>query len=97
MSSIPTADINDFFSKYPNEYIRNDLQAAIKGNANYLTALGLVAYTEFMGGMLLNNFKDSQKKFLSFLSNYFPPGYIKADTDSKLQGRKGCMMLFEMD
>jgi hypothetical protein len=88
-TTIPISDINTFFSQYPKGFISNDLQAAIRGNANYLTALGLVAYTEFMGGMLLNNFTDPQKKFLSFLKGYFPSDYMKADTDLKAAGKKG--------
>ena len=32
-------------------FIIDDIEAAINGNANYLAALGLASYTEFLGGL----------------------------------------------
>ncbi len=39
-----------FFDEYVFGFMRSDITAAIRGNANYLAALGLVTYTEILGG-----------------------------------------------
>lgn len=39
-----------FFDEYVFGFMRSDVNAAIGGDANYLAALGLVTYTEILGG-----------------------------------------------
>ena len=39
------------FDEYIFGFMRSDIDAAIRGNANYLAALGLVSYTEVLGGL----------------------------------------------
>ncbi|MEE8115169.1 MAG: hypothetical protein V3T23_12560 [Nitrososphaerales archaeon] len=40
------------FDEYVFGFMRSDIDAAIRGNANYLAALGLVSYTEVLGGLV---------------------------------------------
>ena len=58
----------------------NDITAAIKGDANYLAALGLFCYTEIIGRSVLKlktgqNKPSATKSFNEFLRNYM--GYKK--------------------
>lgn len=39
------------FDEYIFGFMRSDIEAAIRGNANYLAALGLASYTEVLGGL----------------------------------------------
>lgn len=40
-----------FFDEYVFGFMRSDIHAAIRGEANYLAALGLATYTEVLGGL----------------------------------------------
>jgi hypothetical protein len=56
-------------------FIYHDIQAAVDGNANYLAALGLVAYTEFLGGLIngtLGEVGHSKKRFYAFWNRMGP-------------------------
>lgn len=69
-------DAKQFFKEYIFGFIFNDIQAAIDGKANYLAALGLVAYTEFMGGLISGNLGQqgqSRKRFYAFLDRLGSP------------------------
>ena len=59
-----------FFDEYVFGFMRSDIDAAIRGNANYLCALGLVSYTETLGGLVTGNLalrKYSGANFRAFL------------------------------
>lgn len=61
--------VRGFFDECVFGFIYHDIQAAIDGNANYLAALGLVAYTEFIGGLINGTLGDSgkrKKRFYTF-------------------------------
>jgi hypothetical protein len=63
------SQIDQFFQEVVFGFIFNDLDAAARARANYLTALGLVAYTEFMGGLVLGSLGkgvSSRKRFYAF-------------------------------
>ena len=65
------SQVHEFFEEIIFGFILHDIDAAIKGKANYLAALGLVAYTEFMGGLVTGKSektKDREVRFYSFLS-----------------------------
>ena len=58
------------FDEYIFGFMRADIDAAIRGNANYLAALGLVSYTEVLGGLRTGNLglrNHSSKNFNAFL------------------------------
>lgn len=44
-----------FFDEYVFGFMCNDIDAAIRGRANFLAALGLVSYTEVLGGLVTGN------------------------------------------
>ena len=68
-------EVNAFFDQYVSGYILADIEREIawakssqtvatpkrtySGAGNYLCALGLLCYTEFMGAILLNTFSES--------------------------------------
>lgn len=59
-----------FFDEYVFGFMRSDIDAAIRGKANFLAALGLVSYTEVLGGLVTGNLgKRSQcgANFRAFL------------------------------
>jgi hypothetical protein len=61
--------VDNFFNEYIFGFIYRDVEAAIKAKANYLVALGLVAYTEFMGGLVggtLGQSGHSRERFYEF-------------------------------
>jgi hypothetical protein len=68
--SEPSIDqIERFFDKCVFGFMFHDIEAAIDGKANYLAALGLVAYTEFMGGLVngtLGQRNKSKARFYAF-------------------------------
>ena len=74
-----TQHVDNFFREYIFGFIFRDVEAAIEGRANYLAALGLVAYTEFMGGLVLGNLGEkgkSRDRFYAFF-NRLGPEYVK--------------------
>jgi hypothetical protein len=65
------------FDEYVFGFMRSDINAGIAGNANYLTALGLVSYTEVLGGLRTGKLgvrNQSSKNFNAFLA-YMGPWY----------------------
>lgn len=50
MTPLLTAILH-IFDEYVFGFMRADIDAAIRGNANYLAALGLAGYTEVLGGL----------------------------------------------
>jgi hypothetical protein len=74
--------IGKFFDEIVFGFIYHDLGAAICGKANYLAALGLVAYTEFMGGLVHRTLGEpgkSEARFREFLTRMGPEYAKKAD------------------
>jgi 3-isopropylmalate/(R)-2-methylmalate dehydratase small subunit len=57
-----------FYKEIVEGFIFHDIQAAIDGKANYLAALGLVCYTEFLGGLARGTFslRDNRCNFECF-------------------------------
>ncbi len=69
MDSESAERVRRFFDEFVFGFMYHDIQAAFDANANYLAALGLVAYTEFMGGLIdgtLGEIGNSKKRFYSF-------------------------------
>ncbi len=76
-------EIIEFFDEYIFGFIYSDIEKGIKSGANYLVALGLLSYSEFIGGLLTgksgisseseSNFNAFQEKYLSYEyeTNYY--------------------------
>jgi len=69
------------FDEYVFGFMRADINAAIDGKANYLAALGLVSYTEVLGGLRTGKLgmkNSSAANFKAFLP-YLGPEYEKME------------------
>ena len=68
-------DVKNFFEKYVFDWMFSDIQREIdlarsnKRAGNFLCALGLLCYTEFMGGIVLGSFtiRPLKRRFDAFL------------------------------
>ena len=67
-----------YFKKYVERFIFNDVRTAIKGKANYLAALGILAYIDYLA-KLSSSDSDSlgregedavRKRYIGFLRRY---------------------------
>jgi hypothetical protein len=86
-SAISKDEALNYLDTFRKFIINNDIPAAINGNANYLAALGLSAYTEIMGGLYCGDLKgELRKHYLSFIQDFFPPDYMKVDGDLNSAG-----------
>jgi hypothetical protein len=72
------------------DYMYNDIQGAIKVDANYLAALGLSSYTEHLGGLYLGDLTsgNSKKNYTGFIMDFFPGSMYKT-VDTQLQSLGG--------
>ena len=93
MSSIYLQDAISYLDTVRKFVIENDIPAAIKGNANYLTALGLSTYTEVLGGLCCGDLSRKKTKlsqnYISFIKDFFHPDYMKVNNDLKNGNLKG--------
>jgi len=78
--------IIDFFQDFIYGFIYHDIDSCIKVGANYIVALSLLSYTEFIGGLITGNLglEGNSKKNFNETLKYFPKAYEKA-ADIKLQ------------
>lgn len=66
-------EISIYFKDFIFGFIFNDIQKGINSGSNYLVALGLLSYTEYMGGLIKGTLgvrKGSSKRFKAALE-YF--------------------------
>lgn len=83
-SSISITDALNYLDTFREFIIDNDIPAAINGNANYLAALGLSAYTEIMGGFYCGDLKAGLgNHYISFIQKFFHPDYMKVEANLK--------------
>jgi len=85
--STEIAEIREFVTKV-EAFMVNDLQAALSENANFLPALGLLVYTEILGGLVTGNLitgpkVDNFKAFLKYLGN----PYLELDAKFDIYGK----------
>jgi hypothetical protein len=86
----------EFLKIFETFTIGHDIPEAIRNKSNYLAALGLVTYTEVLGGYCRGNLaiRNSQKNFCYFVEVYFPPSYSainKLLLNDKLNGIYGAI------
>ena len=72
----------EFLKIFETFTIGHDIPQAIKNKSNYLAALGLVTYTELLGGYCRGrfNFWKFKENFCYFIENYFPTIYSDINT-----------------
>jgi hypothetical protein len=80
------SQIVDYFRQFIHGFIFNDIENCIKCRANYVVALALLSYTEYLGGLIsgnlgLNKSKQSFEKALQF----FPKKYKELDSSLTVQ------------
>jgi len=72
--------IHNFFKEYIFGFMFDDIKVAIIGKANFLAALGLMEYTEVLGGFVTGNLRKKkpgtqQRNFKAFIP-YLGQPYI---------------------
>jgi hypothetical protein len=83
MSSIPITEALNYLDTLRDD----DIPAAINGNANYLAALGLSAYTEQFGGLYCGDLSGHLgRNYIRFIDKFFPADYMRVNTDLKKLG-----------
>ena len=89
--------IRAFINKIES-FMVNDIQAAIGGRANFLAALGLLDYTEILGGIVSGNLihapkdwnkEDNFKAFLPYLDKLYQSSNKKPYQDLDKQLKTG--------
>lgn len=79
--------IDNFLDTIVHGFMGHDLQVAVEGKANFLAAMGLLDYTEILGGLVLGNLNAAaEPKFEAFLP-YLGPCY--EEVNRRLKSRKG--------
>jgi len=93
------AQIHNFFKEYIFGFMFNDINAAINGKANFLAALGLMEYTEILGGFVTGKLREKkpgtqQNNFKAFLP-YLGQFYINLNKEIDLYHRVRCGLAHE--
>jgi len=68
-------------------FIFHDIQTCIQGRANFIAALALLSYTEYLGGLISGNLgvrTESKNNFNKALK-YFPEEYLNVDSSLKIE------------
>jgi hypothetical protein len=89
--------ILDAFTEYIFGFMQADLKAAINGKANYLAALGLVSYTEVLGGLKTGKLGlrgQSKANFEAFLP-YLGEDYTKAQDAIQVYSDIRCALVHQ--
>lgn len=80
------------FDQYVCTFIFTDIERSIRAKTNFLTALGLMTYTEFIGGLISGNGGKSGNARLNFYEAYNRLGqeYVRFDQEirSRFRNRK---------
>src|SRR2546422_11635270 len=75
--------VHGFFGEYIFGFMKHDLEVAINASANFLSALGLVTYSEFLGALkegTVTTVHGNQAKFEAFLP-YLGAPYVQLDKE----------------
>lgn len=82
-------EIIDYFQEFIFGFVYHDIENCIKAGANYVVALALLSYTEYIGGLISGNLglrdrgipTNNFKKALE----YFPKDYDDFDSSTKVE------------
>ena len=89
--------IKDFFKEYVFGFMCGDIKKAMEQGCNFLSALGLVAYTEIMGRLVTGTLGErgySKESFCSFLK-YMGEKYVELDRLYDLYTKVRCGLVHE--
>jgi hypothetical protein len=79
--------IREYFDVFLFGFILNDIKQCIKAKANYVIALALLSYTEYVGALISGNIglkgRGIPRKNFHNALEYFPKEYL--DIDAKIQ------------
>lgn len=75
------------FDQYISEFIFNDIERSIHAGTNFLTALGPMSYTEFVGGLMSCNAGQRGHAERNFYEAYNRLGPAYADFDRTVRRR----------
>jgi hypothetical protein len=93
MSYISLQNAINYLDTVREFIIEKDIPVAIRGNANYLAALGLSTYTEVLGGLYCGDLSGKKTKlnqnYICFIKDFFHPYYMKVNSDLEKDGLKG--------
>ena len=66
--------IIDYFNEFIFGFVYHDIERCIEAKANYIAALALLSYTEYIGGLISGNLgmKDKAKENFEEALKYFP-------------------------
>ncbi len=80
-------DIVDYFREVISGFIYHDIERCIEARANYIVALALLSYTEYIGGLISGNLGLNGKRRDNFNEalEYFPEKEKYQEIDSKLK------------
>lgn len=56
----------NFYKDVVEEFIFKDIESCIKAKANFIVALSLMSYTEYLGGLITGDIGLPKKSFLNF-------------------------------
>jgi hypothetical protein len=89
--------IASFFKEYVFGFMCNDIERTMQQGCNFLCALGLVAYTEIMGRLVIGKLGEEgygRQSFRSFLK-YMGEKYVALDKSYDLYKRVRCGLIHE--
>ncbi len=85
-------EILALFDQYVKGFIFTDVERSLRARTNFLTALGLMFYTEFIGGLISGNAGQRGHAEKNFYEAYnrLGPAYIRFDraVSGRFHGRK---------
>jgi len=89
--------IENFFKEYVFGFMCGDIERAMQQGCNFLCALGLVAYTEIMGRLVIGKLGEEgygKESFCSFL-RYMGEKYVELDKIYNLYKKVRCGLVHE--
>jgi hypothetical protein len=96
LSEITKNDAIEYLDALREFSINRDIPTAIRGEANYLAALGLSTYTEILGGLYCGELRggeqaeiSARKRYIYFIKDFFPPEYTKVEAELKKDNKGG--------
>lgn len=84
-------DALSILDMYDRIILCHDIPMAIQSRCHHLAAMGLVTYTEFLGGLFRGDLQNRQGRanYEAFIRNFFGDCYTEVDSRLRKAGLKG--------